>query len=112
MFTQILTMKKATYFLAALLTTITVISCKKNDTKITCDGSNPTYTSYVKNLVDNNCVSCHSNFATYSGLSTVTTNGKFEQKVLIEQSMPKNGSLSTEELKKLQCWVDNGFPEN
>lgn len=88
-----------------------ITSCKKKN-NVTCDGSTPTYNSYVQGIVNNNCIGCHSNFGTYSGISTVTSNGKFEKEVLIDQRMPKGGSLSEDELSKLQCWVQNGFPEN
>lgn len=96
---------------AFILSAGIITSCNKKN-NVTCDGSAPTYDTYVKTVVDNNCVSCHANYATYSGLSTITSNGKFEDEVLIRQKMPQNGSLSSDELSKLQCWVENGFPEN
>lgn len=98
-------------FSILLVSVLIIVSCKKKN-NVTCDGSTPTYNSYVQGIVNANCVSCHSNYSTYSGLSSITTNGKFEKEVLINQSMPKGGSLSADELSKLQCWVQNGFPEN
>lgn len=86
-------------------------NCKKKSS-ITCDGSAPTYNSYVKAIVDANCVSCHGSYSTYVGLSTITSNGKFEKEVLTYRTMPKGGSLTDDQLTKLQCWVNNGFPEN
>lgn len=87
--------------------------CKKSKKKITpvCDGTNATYNNTVKAIVDGNCVSCHSGYSTYSGLSTVTSNGKFAQHVLTDQDMPQGGSLTTDQLNKIQCWVNNGYPQ-
>lgn len=104
-------MRKSRILLAALLLSATVIGCKKTQ-KVTCDGSAPTYNSYVKSIVDSKCVSCHGSYSTYTRLSSITSNGQFEKEVLINQTMPEGGSLSQDELNKLQCWVENGFPEN
>ena len=94
-------------------------SCKKNQLLTpSCDGSNPTYDDTIASIIDQNCLQCHGyhsshgNFSTFSGLMTVISNGKFEQEVLIEQTMPSNGSLSQEHLNIISCWVENGYPEN
>jgi hypothetical protein len=97
-----------------------LIACKKGDNKhiAECDGSAPTYVSDVQAIITANCNGCHGSgsshgdFSTYAGLSTVTTNGKFQQKVLDDQSMPTSGPLNSSDLDKLKCWVENGFPEN
>lgn len=88
--------------------------CKKKKNKVTpvCDGTNATYNSTVKAIVNANCVSCHSSYSSYSGLSGIINNGQFNQHVQVDQDMPKDGDLSTDELNKIQCWVDAGYPEN
>jgi uncharacterized membrane protein len=88
--------------------------CKKKKNKVTpvCDGTNATYNSTVKSIINANCVSCHSNYSSYSGLSGIISNGQFNQHVQVDQDMPKDGDLSTDELNKIQCWVDAGYPEN
>ena len=88
-------------------------SCKKSKKKVTpvCDGTNATYNNTVKVIVNSSCVSCHSGYSTYSGLSTITTNGKFTQHVLTNQDMPQGSSLSSDQLNKIQCWVNNGYPQ-
>lgn len=95
------------------------ISCNKTEPFVpVCDGSSPTYDSDVQSIIQQNCIQCHGNgssngdFTTYAGLTTVTSNGKFEQEVLTDQTMPQNGSLTEAQLNKLKCWVENGFPEN
>jgi len=102
---------------AALLIGLAVLlpmSCNKASGKLTpkCDGTTPTYTSTVKTIIDDNCISCHSAYSSYSGLNSITSNGQFEKHVLTKQDMPDGGSLSQDQLNKLQCWVENGFPEN
>lgn len=90
-----------------------VTSCKKSKNKVTpvCDGTNATYSNTVQAIVSSNCVSCHSGYSSYSGLSTITTNGQFAKHVLTDQDMPENGSLTSDQLNKLQCWVNNGYPQ-
>ena len=93
---------------------IVIVSCKKSDP--VCDGSQPTYQSVVKSIIDNNCLSCHGsgssrNFTTYQGLKLFLDNGRFRKLVLQDQTMPKGpAKLSQDELNKIQCWVDTGYP--
>lgn len=112
--------KKSSYYLftgilfAAILGIgFGVTSCKKTKKKITpvCDGTNATYNNTVKAIVNSSCVSCHSNYSSYSGLSTITSNGQFKQHVLTDQDMPKGSSLTSDQLNKIQCWVNNGYPQ-
>lgn len=105
----------------AIITTAFISSCKKNK-KLTpsCDGSNPKYNSEIKAIIDNNCTgsTCHAsgspygNFTTYQGLKPYLDNGLFKRDVLDQQIMPKNKNLSQSELNKIQCWVNNNYPEN
>ncbi|MGB0915109.1 MAG: hypothetical protein ACPGVI_03510 [Crocinitomicaceae bacterium] len=97
-----------------ILSGLVFVSCKKNKNNITptCDGSSPTYTSFVQGVMSSNCTSCHSDMSSYSGLSTYLNDGSFTKEVLTDQSMPQSGPLDAETLNKLQCWVENGFPEN
>lgn len=104
-------MKISRVLLTAFLLSSLLIACRKTE-KVSCDGSAPTYNSFVKNLVDSKCVSCHSSYSTYQGLSSITSDGKFEKEVLINQTMPDGATLTQDDLSKLQCWVDNGFPQN
>lgn len=90
-------------------------SCKKDSKKLTpsCDGSKPTFTSGVKSIIDSKCASsgCHPGYSTYNGIKGITQNGDFTKEVLNDQTMPKNTSLSQDQINTLQCWANNGFPE-
>lgn len=113
-------MKKKSYYLFAGLLFAAILGigfgaagCKKTKTKITpvCDGTNATYNNTVKAIVNSSCVGCHSSYSSYSGLSAITSNGQFAQHVLTDQDMPKGSSLTSDQLNKIQCWVNNGYPQ-
>lgn len=101
-----------------ILTTMVFIACQKDDFTPTCNSTEAvTYTNKVKAIIDNNCLGCHGagsddgEWNTFAGLSEVLMNGRFETEVLIEQSMPRFGSLEEEELNTIKCWVENGYVE-
>lgn len=97
---------------------LSLIACKKekDSGKLTpaCDGSNPTYNGAIKSILDSRCgsASCHPNYTSYEGLSGILQSGDFKREVLTNQTMPEGSSLTQEQINKIQCWVDNGFPEN
>ena len=104
--------------MAVCILTVALLACKKeNDSgKLTpnCDGSNPTYDGAIKTILDARCgsASCHPNYTSYDGLSGIRQNGDFKREVLTNQTMPQGSSLTQEQINKIQCWADNGFPEN
>lgn len=102
---------------------VAFFSCKKDDkiTGIACDGSNLTYNTGISAIINANCnnSNCHNSgssngsFTSYAGLQGVIGNGKFNNRVLVSQDMPKgSATLTKNQLNKLKCWVNNGFPEN
>jgi mono/diheme cytochrome c family protein len=107
-------MKKTTFF--ALMVAFSLLSCSKPT--VECDGSSPTYVTQVKAIFDANCASCHGtgsnkgDFSTYQKPKDVVNNGKFEEEVLVRQSMPRGSKLASSQLNTLKCWLDNGAPEN
>jgi hypothetical protein len=103
------------FFFLLFSVVIFTAGCKKESKKKltpVCDGTAATYNSTVKAIINGNCLGCHSGFSTYNGLSSVTANGQFKQHILIDQDMPKDGSLTQDQLNKIQCWVEAGYPEN
>ena len=100
-------------------------SCNKTQsgqtsTQITpvCDGSSPTYDSYVKSVMTSECISCHGpnsndgDYSTYELLSSSVLDGTFTKEVMTNQTMPTASPLDEATLNKLQCWIENGHPEN
>ena len=109
--------------LLLIIVLTSIFSCKKeeNFTPV-CDSSNPTYDADIKAIIDGNCMGtfCHNaganrgDFTSYTGLEPVLNNGAFKDRVLVKQDMPKGNrkTLTQEEINKLQCWLDNNYPEN
>jgi len=101
---------------ACLATTILVSSCRK---KPKCDGTNSTYNSNIKTIIDSHCTnpSCHGSgspngdFRTYNGIKPKLTSGAFKEQVLDKRTMPQGSSLSKDELSKIACWSDHDYPE-
>ncbi len=88
-------------------------SCNKSKTTLTCDGTVSTYNSNIKSIIDASCTesSCHPAYKTYDGIKSVLNSGAFKSQVLTNQSMPRGSKLSSDQLNKIQCWADAGFPE-
>lgn len=92
-----------------------VSSCKKNKSSLlkpVCSGQTATYNTNIKSIIDARCVSCHSNYNSYSGISSITSNGLFKKHVLTNQDMPQGSQLSQDQINLFQCWADANFPEN
>ncbi len=108
-------MKKYTahFIFFVIIVSIVICSCKK---KIVpkCDGSTSTYNSNIKTIINITCTnsSCHPNYSTYAGIKSILNNGNFKNEVITKKSMPKGNSLTSDDLNKIQCWIDAGYPEN
>lgn len=111
-------MKRLLLSIACASLILNFVSCKKEsgDTKLnpTCDGSHPTYQGEIKAILDSKCGSsnCHSNYTNYDGLRSILDGGDFRREVLVEQTMPKGSSLTQSQINLIQCWANDGFPEN
>ena len=110
-----------------LLSFVVVFSCSKDDepepepVATTCDGSNLTYNTGISTIISSNCTAsnCHGSgspqgaWTTYAGMQGVISSGAFNTRVLVNQDMPQGSAVLTkDQLNKLKCWVNNGFPEN
>ncbi len=99
-----------------------VSSCKKDKLLVpVCeDNSTPTYDDNIKTLINTSCAKsgCHGSgssngdYTSYAGISSDLTNGRFENRVLKDQTMPKGSTLSQGEINQFQCWLENNFAEN
>jgi len=111
-------MKKLTALIGLALLTLAYSSCKKEnggDKLIpSCDGSHPTYQGEIKAILDTKCGSsnCHPNYTNYDGLRSILEGGDLRREVLVDQTMPKGSSLSQSQINLIQCWANDGFPEN
>ena len=109
----------STILILAVIAFVSFVSCKKTEVPV-CDGSSPTYDDDIKVIIDNNWILCHDagsgdgDYTTYVAFSEHRSSGEFESSVLIKQNMPQSSSniLTEVQLSKIQCWVENGYPEN
>lgn len=117
-------MKKT--LLAPLCTLIffTVLSsCNKETEKIpigTVDCSSVTFEKIIFPLVESSCgnAGCHGANAlngemlNYSQIKAFADNGELKTHVLEVQDMPQGGTLTSEQLGQVKCWLDAGAPNN
>ncbi|MCX6296205.1 MAG: hypothetical protein NTX97_09085 [Bacteroidetes bacterium] len=73
----------------------------------------------VKPIIDAACVGCHfagagiGDFAVFSELKAKVDNGSFKNRVFVLKDMPSPSTpLTADELGKLNCWVEQGAPNN
>jgi hypothetical protein len=99
-----------------------------------CDGNlEVSFATDIRPIIDNSCAysGCHQggggapgDYSSYGGLKGVLDSGTFQQRVFDLRGdevvgMPPNYApngrptdLTSEEINLLQCWVENGYPEN
>jgi uncharacterized membrane protein len=92
----------------------TIIACKK----VNCD--EVTYAGTIQPIVQSNCTAsgCHGagsaygDFTSYANLYSAVSFGKIKERVLEEKDMPSEGKLTRKERKQMECWINNGAPNN
>ncbi len=107
------------------LASIVFMSCKKTDTGITtepgfCDAVSSTYAADVQPLINTYCLigsNCHNTGSVNNGGELTDYNKIFAKMVDIRRDvnlgiMPVNATITTEEKKKIICWIDNGALNN
>ena len=104
-------MIKKGIFAASLL--FLAIGCKKNDTTVvgftpTCSGTQ-SYLVDVNPLLQTYCVGCHSQYSSYT---KVKSDVSAIRSYIVNGSMPKGTSLTSDQKNKIVCWIDAGAPNN
>lgn len=85
-----------------------------------CDGVTSKYAADVQPLIATTCLlgsNCHSAGSTNAGGELTDYSKVFNKRAEIKSAvnsgiMPQSGSLSTDEKKKIICWIDSGAPNN
>lgn len=111
-------MKKATIITSTLLMTL-ILACGKDPVATNC--STPrSYAADVSPIILSSCAinaGCHANGSTngpgpltiyaevYSARSQIRT-------AVANGTMPKNGSLTSDQKNAIICWIDSGAPNN
>lgn len=74
-----------------------------------------TFSANVKPIIDSNCIQCHGNGGNFPNLTTyngVSANASIVKAEIVSRRMPQGGSLTTEEIAAISCWVDSGALNN
>lgn len=111
------------YLLVMVLAGVGVLGmagCKDKLERVPCNGTSPTWDAQVIDIVADNCWSsnCHGSgsqqgdYTSFAGILPTLQSGSFETEVLETRNMPQDGSLPDSVLATLQCWIENGHPEN
>jgi uncharacterized membrane protein len=110
-------MKKIVSLFAVLVLFFAMfISCKKKnkeDTQVSytpsCSSSTPSFSATVKPLIQSACVNCHSEYSTYTQISSSSSSIRSS---IVSGSMPKGTTLSEGQKNSIVCWIDAGKPNN
>ena len=109
-----------------ILLTFALQSCYNDNEEelygpVTCDLSDVTYADQVSSIINSSCATsgCHvaggtgsGDFTNFDELKSKVDNGSFENRVLVEKTMPPSSQLSDCDLQILQTWLDNGALNN
>jgi len=103
------------------------ISCGDDDATpaIDCTNSDPSYSMDIKPIVDATCAlaGCHEanflqgDYTTYEGLKAKVDNGQLKERAVVNREMPPSNTngpteLTTEQIKLINCWIEDGAPNN
>jgi hypothetical protein len=106
-------------FVFALLLLLSTNSCSSNDSfEPTCSGVTISFAAEVKPITDSKCATnsgCHASGSSHGALTTYTQifNSKAKISSVIKSgSMPRNGSLTTDQKNTILCWIESGALNN
>ena len=92
---------------------VSFVSCKKSTTNTatytpSCSGVK-SFSVDVKPLFQSSCISCHSNYSTYTQISTSASSIRNS---IVNGSMPKGSTFTDAQKNSVVCWIDAGMPNN
>ncbi|MFN7013377.1 MAG: hypothetical protein ACK4ON_03800 [Bacteroidia bacterium] len=75
-----------------------------------CDTATIKYSNYIKNIINTNCGSCHTNYTDYSGVKAIADDGKLKNRVVDgnPSPMPPNGLLPQATRDSILWWINGG----
>jgi uncharacterized membrane protein len=109
-------MKTKFVLLTSLIWGLIIISCENNIEKEFDCFDQISYNQTIKVIIENNCLQCHNgddnsipDWRTYQEVSDYADK---IQELTLSRVMPKEGSLTNEEIKAIYCWVEQGALNN
>lgn len=109
------------FFIALVLIVLLGFSCSEdNSFEPSCNGVTSAFAANVKPITDSNCATssgCHASGSSHGPGALVTHAQIAAAKNSISNSiksgsMPKNGSLTTNEKNLILCWIQSGAANN
>lgn len=81
-----------------------------------CDTVNVTYSKNIKNILTENCISCHSGSSAKGGIAlndftSAKTNAEVSIKAIKNGSMPPSGKLSDCIIIQYEKWISANKPQ-
>lgn len=73
------------------------------------------FSATIRPIIDNNCIQCHNGTVhpfDFRIFDIVHNNAPTIKELTQARIMPKEGSLTSEEIALIGCWVDNGALNN
>ncbi len=112
-------MKKFKLILGSITFSVLLIACAKDEVTETtvdaCGDENYTYDDNVASIINENCTACHTTGGTFPSLTTfseVEANlSRVKARAITDKTMPPSEALSDEDIKILNCWIEQGNQE-
>lgn len=107
-----------------LMVVLFAAGCSKASTDTTTttsvDCSTVTYSTTIKSIVNSKCTGsgCHGSgssrgdFTVYANLYSTYKSGDLRREVITNKTMPQNSSLTSEQLRQMECWINGGALQN
>ncbi len=113
---------KCKIFFSILAVAAVLSSCTKDPIAIAAnvDCAAVSYLGTIEPMIRQSCggSSCHGagasngDMMTYNKLKPYVNNGTFKGEVLNNQTMPEGGSMTSQQLGQIKCWLDSGALNN
>lgn len=118
-------MKNSIYYLILFLCTIIILSGCYYDNEeelypnsFNCNVDDTNFELVIKPIIDANCAisGCHvagtgrKNLSVYQGLKDVVDDGRLNDRVIVNKSMPPSGPLSKCDIATIDAWIKQGGP--
>lgn len=101
------------------LISIFAVSCTSTDEtiEITCGSTTPSYTTEVVPVLQQKCISCHSDAmprgnVSLSNYTKVYTNKSATRNIFASSTVHEGVSLTTAERNTVCCWIDSNAHNN
>ncbi|MCX2678686.1 hypothetical protein OOZ15_01915 [Galbibacter sp. EGI 63066] len=112
-------MKNNTVIWGIMFLCLCLISCEYNVeeddfTGTSCD-PNLSFSDVIRPIIDDNCIQCHNGTIhpyDFRIFSIVQENAETIKQLTQARIMPKEGSLTSQEIDQIACWVENGAQNN